>query len=346
MLRRTGVLLCALALLGSPGADASGTDVALPLDQQVGQLVVLSFRGTTAPAYVLTALRQRHVAGVILFAGNITSRDQLRSLTRTLREAGGNTLVAVDQEGGAVRRIPWVGPPRSGSEQVAAGTVRSEAAAAARALRALGITVSLAPVADVPSVRNAAIAPRAFSSDPKVASAAVAAGVRGWLAGGIAPTAKHFPGLGGAAGNSDRAVVTIHRPRSAIERVDLAPFRAAIRAGVPLVMVGHARYPALDRSHVASQSPAIVAGLLRGQLGFRGAVITDSLEARASLATGSITTVAQRAIAAGADLVLLTGRGSYQPVYDHLLARAREDPAFREHVQESAARVWRLKAIP
>jgi beta-N-acetylhexosaminidase len=254
--RRTGLLLCALALLVFPGADASGTGVTLPLDQQVGQLVVLSFRGTTAPAYVLTALRERHAAGVILFGGNISSPDQLRSLTRTLREAGANPLVAVDQEGGQVRRVPWVGPVRSESEQVAAGTVRSDAAGAARALRALGITVSLAPVADVPSVRDAAIASRAFTSDPKVASASVAAAVRGWLAEGIAPTAKHFPGLGGASGNTDRAVVTIRRPRSAIERVDLAPFRAAIAAGVPLVMVAHARSiaPASRRSRQRSST--------------------------------------------------------------------------------------------
>ncbi len=109
-------------------------------------------------------------------------------------------------------------------------------------------------------------------------------------------------------------------------------------------MVGHARYPALDRSHIASQSSAIIQGVLRRELGFDGVVITDSLEARASLSTGPITAVAERAIEAGADLVLLTGRGSYQPVYDHLLARAREDPAFRARVREAAARVWRLKA--
>jgi beta-N-acetylhexosaminidase len=344
VLRRVGLIACAFVLLVFPSADASGTRVSLPLDQQVGQLVVLTFRGTTAPAYVLTALRKRHVAGVILFGGNISSPDQLRALTLSLREAGGSPLVAVDQEGGQVRRVPWVGPVRSEAEQVETGTVQSDAAAAAWALRALGVTVSLAPVADVPSVRDAAISSRAFSSDPTIASASVAAAVRGWLTGGVSPTAKHFPGLGGASGNTDRAVVTIRRSRSALERVDLAPFRAAIQAGVPLVMVGHARYPALDRSHIASQSSAVVDGLLREQLGFRGVVVTDSLEARASLATGSITTDAQRAIAAGADLVLLTGRGSYQPVYDHLLARAREDPVFRRRVRESSARVWRLKA--
>src|SRR5262245_7832375 len=151
VLPRLFVPFVALALLAFPGTDASGTAVELPLEQQVGQLVVLSFRGTTAPAYVLTALRERHAAGVILFGGNVASPDQLRAITRSLRGAGGDPLVAVDQEGGQVRRVPWVGPVRSESEQVEAGTVRSDAAAAARALRGLGITLSLAPVADVPS---------------------------------------------------------------------------------------------------------------------------------------------------------------------------------------------------
>jgi beta-N-acetylhexosaminidase len=329
-----------------PGATAYGSDAELPLDQQVGQLVVLSFDGTTPPAYVRAALRERHAAGVILFGRNVVSAAQLRALTKTLRDAGGRPLVAVDQEGGSVRRVPWVGPIGSESEQAAAGTAQSDAENAAKALRALGITVTLAPVADVPSVRNAAIASRAFSTDPAVVSASVTAAVRGWLAGGVAPAAKHFPGIGRASRNTDAAAVTIFRRRAALERVDLAPFRAAIRAGVPLVMVGHARYPALDPSHVASQSSMIMQGLLRDRLGFRGVVITDSLEARASLSTGSITAVAVRAIRAGADLVLLTGRGAYQPVYDHLLEVAREDPAFRARVQEAAARVWRLKAIP
>jgi beta-N-acetylhexosaminidase len=109
-------------------------------------------------------------------------------------------------------------------------------------------------------------------------------------------------------------------------------------------MVGHARYPALDRTHIASQSLPIVEDLLRGELRFRGVVVTDSMEAQASLSTGSITTVSERAVRAGVDLVLLTGRGSYRPVYDHLLAVARRDPGFRERVRESAARVLALKA--
>ena len=109
-------------------------------------------------------------------------------------------------------------------------------------------------------------------------------------------------------------------------------------------MVGHARYPALDRVRIASQSRPIVHGLLRDELGFRGAVVTDSLEAQASLATGSITKVAERALRAGADLLLLTGRGSYGPVFEHLLAAAKRSPELRARLRESAARVLELKA--
>jgi beta-N-acetylhexosaminidase len=159
----------------------------------------------------------------------------------------------------------------------------------------------------------------------------------------VAATAKHFPGLGGATVNTDDGPATIDRSRTELEATDLPPFEAAIRAGVPLVMVGHARYPAFDPDRIASQSSAIVEDLLRARLGFRGVVVTDSMEARASLATGTITTVSERAIRAGADLVLLTGQGSYAPVYEHLLERAQSSPAFRARVRESAARVLALK---
>jgi beta-N-acetylhexosaminidase len=107
---------------------------------------------------------------------------------------------------------------------------------------------------------------------------------------------------------------------------------------------GGARYPAFDRFRIASQSRAIVQGLLRDELGFRGVVVTDSLEAHASLATGGITTVSERALRAGADLLLLTGRGSYRPVYEHLLSEARRSAALGARVREAAARVLALKA--
>ena len=348
MIARAILVVLAVGIVGVQrgeavrGASAAVDD--LTLEQQVGQAIVLSFSGTTVPGYVSEALAKRRVAGVILFGGNITGPEQLRSLTRDLRRSGGTPIVAVDQEGGKVRRLRWAGPSGAQPEQLARGTVRSDAATAARVLRAAGVTVTFAPVADVPSVRGAALAGRSFSRDPDVVSDAVRAAVRGWRSGGVASTAKHFPGLGGAPANTDDAIVTIARSRAALDAVDLPPFRAAIGAGVPLVMVGHARYPAFDRTRIASQSRPIVEGLLRDELGFRGVVVTDSLEAQASLATGSITKVSERSLRAGADLLLLTGRGSYAPVYEHLLAAAKRSPELRARVREAAARVLALKS--
>jgi beta-N-acetylhexosaminidase len=345
------VLLAAtLAAVGLGTGAATARDERSPrsfeltLSQQVGQLVLLRFKGTTLPDYVRDAVRKRRVAGAILFGDNVTSPGQLRALTASLRRGGGRPIVAVDQEGGAVRIIPWAPPAVGAPEQAATGTVRASAQSSALALRSVGITVTLAPVADVPSIPGAALASRSFSPDPRVASKAMSSAVRGWRAGGIASTAKHFPGLGAARVNTDDFSVTIRRSRAQLEATDLPPFRAAIRAGLPLVMVGHARYPALDRLRIASQSPVIIEDLLRNRLSFRGVVVTDSMEGQASLATGGIATVCERAVRAGADLVLLTGQGSYAPVYRRLLAVARRSPAFRARVRESAARVLALKA--
>jgi beta-N-acetylhexosaminidase len=314
------------------------------LERQVGQLVVLSFAGTSAPEYVLEALRDGRVAGAILFRGNVVGPAQARTLvTRLRRSAQLPPLLCVDQEGGQVRILPWLGPERSAPQQRLAGTERSDAAAAARALRATGINVVLAPVADVPSVPRAALAPRAFSSDFTRAARSVAASVRGWRLGGVAPTVKHFPGLGAATVNTDHGAVTIARSAARIRGEDLAPFRSAIAAGTPLVMVGHATYPAIDPHHIASQSKAIVEGLLRDELGFRGVVLTDSTEAAAVLAITRPAEAAVRNVRAGVDVVLTTGRGSYIQVYRALLSEARRDPVFRARVRESAARVLALK---
>jgi len=332
-------------MLPPAGQDDAGNDPVdrLSLRRRVGQLIVLRFAGTTAPGYVLDALRERRAAGVILFRDNVTSPAQLRTLTRSLRRAGGDPIVAVDQEGGEIRIVPWAPPAASAPEQQAAGSVRADAEAAGAALRGLGITVSLAPVGDVPSVAGAALGGRAFASEPDVVSAAMTAAVEGWRAGGVAATVKHFPGLGGATVNTDDGPATVDRSRAELEQTDLPPFAAAIEAGVPLVMVGHARYPALDPDRIASQSELIVRGLLRERMGFDGVVVTDSMEAQASLATGDIGTVSERAVRAGSDLLLLTGRGSYAPVYEHLLALAARAPAFRARVREAAARVLALK---
>ena len=200
--------------------------------------------------------------------------------------------------------------------------------------------MSLAPVADVPSVAGAAMAGRAFSTDPGTTSSAITAAIDGWRRGGVAPTAKHFPGLGGTTINTDKGSTSIDgAPTSA----DLAPFQAAIAAHVPLIMSSHARYPRLDADHIASQSPAILKDLLRTRLGFQGVVMTDSIEAAAVRATGTPEQVAVRSVSAGDDIVLTTGQGSWIRVFRALVARAQASKAFRDRVREAAARVLALQ---
>jgi beta-N-acetylhexosaminidase len=328
-----------------PKATAVATPPPEPVDrlslaQQVGRMVILRFAGAEAPGYVREALRRRRVAGVILFRDNVVDEAQVRALTAGLRRASGDLepLVCVDQEGGEVRILPFAPPERSAPEQQAGGTVREDAAAAGQALAAAGVNVTLAPVADLPSVPGSALAGRAFSTDPDAATAAVAEAIGGWQEAGVATTVKHFPGLGGATVNTDDGPATIERSRRRLED-DLAPFVWAVEAGSEFVMVSHATYPALDRAHIASQSPAVVDGLLRDELGYDGVVITDSLEAAAVQAVTDVEEAAIASAEAGVDLILTTGRGSYSRVFRALLTRAREDADFRGRVRASAARV-------
>lgn len=328
----------------TPPRGATAPVDRLGLRRQVGQLLIVSFHGGRAPAYIERILRDGAAGGVVLFGENITGPAQLRALTATLQRAGGRSvLVAADQEGGAVRIVPFAGPATGQASVASPAQAGADARAAARDLRRLGVDVALAPVADVAADDGSALRGRAYPGGAAAVAARVRAAVRGAAAGGVAATAKHFPGLGGAADSTDRTPVTIVRPAAALRTVDLAPFRAAIAAGVPLVMASHALYPALDERRIASQSPAILRGLLRRELGFRGAVVTDSIEARAVIRRSDVGTAALRSVAAGADLVLMTGPGSFRPVFRRLLARARRSPAFRARVRAAAARVLALK---
>jgi beta-N-acetylhexosaminidase len=322
----------------APVQRAQAETEKLTLEQQVGHLVILRFAGTQPPGYVLRAFREGRAAGAILFRDNMVSPGQLRTLTAALRKAGGAPIICLDQEGGDVRVLPWAGPRRSAPEQQAAGSVHADALDAGKDLHGVGVTTTLAPVADVPSVDGAALAGRAFSRDPKTAADAVADSIEGWHDGGVTTTVKHFPGLGGATVNTDDGPSTIARTPAELED-DLEPFRAAIAAGTEFVMAGHATYPALDGLHIASQSPAIIDGLLRHDLGYDGVVMTDSLEAAAVQATGDVEAAAVASVTAGVDLILTTGRGSYIHVYRALLARAKADARFRARVRTSAARV-------
>lgn len=304
----------------------------------------MSFDGTTAPEYVLRRLRAGEGTGVILFGKNSPERTSVGALTASVQKAAGHTaLVATDQEGGDIRSLAFSPPQASQGAQPSPSSAGAAAREAARGLRAAGVNVNLAPVADVAAGSGSVVAGRAYPGDRKAVASSTAAAVRAYARERIGATAKHFPGLGGATENTDDTSVTVDAARADLMATDIVPFAAAIRAGAPLVMSSHALYPALDRDRIASQSSAVLDGLLRKQLGFRGVVVTDSLEAQAVLDRSDVATAAQRSIEGGSDLILMTGSGSFNLVQPKLLARARRDAAFRAKVTRAADRVLALK---
>jgi beta-N-acetylhexosaminidase len=314
----------------------------LSLRRQVGQLVVMRFAGAGPPAYVPEALKAGRAAGVILFKDNIASKPALTRLTARLqRAAGRSALVATDQEGGEIRNLTWAAPIAGQAAAATPERARADARAAAHDLRAAGVNVNLAPVADVAS--GPVMRGRSFPGDAKQVAALTRAAVEGYRGTHVAATAKHFPGLGAATANTDDAPVSLTRTPEQLLGEDLPPFRAAIAARVPLVMASHAVYPSLDPHAIASQSSYVLERLLRQRLGFRGVIVTDSIEAKAVTERSGPAVAGVRSVRAGADLVLTTGPGSHLRVLRALLAEARRSPAFRRRVEQSAARVLALK---
>lgn len=338
------------AVTGAPTpAERARAKVArMSLERQVGELLVISFSGTTPPQYVLDALRGGRAAGVILFGPNAPSADSVRALSaRVQRAAGGDAIVSLDQEGGEIRTLDFAPPPRGQASQADPRAAAASARAAAAALRDVGVNVTLGPVADVAVVPDSFMASRVYPGDPEAVARSVGAAVGVYRRAGIETTPKHFPGVGGATQNTDFGSAAIERSREQFVAEELVPFRAAIDAGAGIVMVGHARLPQLDRDRIASQSRPVVEGLLRRELAFGGVVMTDSMEAEAVDAAtpgeADVGAAAVRSLNAGCDLLLLTGAGSFPLVRDALLAAARSDRRVRARVAESAARVVLLR---
>ena len=289
------------------------------LERMADTILIPPFPGQRAPRWVLAAL-ERGLAGVTIFGPNIAGPEQLAGLTAQLRSAGGLPLVAIDEEGGDVTRIAHLtGSPYPGN--AALGAVDDAALTAAvyqalgQDLAALGVNVNLAPSVDVNTAAdNPVIGIRSFGSDPDLVARHAAAAVRGLQAAGVAACAKHFPGHGSTSADSHHGIVTLQASLDLLRRRDLPPFAAAIAAGVRGVMPGHLRVPELTGDAPATLSAAALSGLLRGELGFTGVVISDALEMRAVSDLYGIPEAAVLAVAAGTDL-LCFGRDAAEDSY-------------------------------
>ncbi len=319
---------------------AAGPAAASP----AGETIVAPLWGQPTPAF-LARIAAGQVGGVILLGNGWTTEAAASAAIARVQAAacrrGSPLLVGVDQEGGTVRRLRWASPDAAAAAMSTPGDARTEAAAAARALRAAGVGIDFAPVADVLTSPASFEGTRSFGTTPSTVAPLVGAFVRGLQAGGVAATAKHFPGLGSATASTDDRPVTIGRSKAFLT-ARLAPFRAAIAAGARLVMVASASYPALDPSGApALFSQPIVTGLLRGTLGFDGVVVTDALD---TPALRSQTDVPGRAIAAGVDLLLYSHEGPAELGYAQLLRDAKASPALRVDLAASTGRIAALKA--
>ena len=312
----------------SPTKPTAPAFPALSPAQLAGQRVIYSYGGLTPPAQLFRWIRAGKVAGVIFFGGNISSPSQLAGVVAELDRANASPrnplhpyplLLMTDQEGGLVRRLP--GPPDL-SEKEIGGALHPVALAkdagrgAGRNLASVGLNVNLAPVLDVYRVPGNFDDQfgRSYSTSAHQVSRLGASFIAVQQATGVAATAKHFPGLGAAdaSQNTDERPVTLNVPRSVLRDTDEYPYKAAIQAGVKLVMVSWAVYPALDPTAPAGLSAKVVGGELRQRLGFTGVTITDALEAGALQAYGTTRHRATLAAGAGMDLILCSAQQAAQ----------------------------------
>jgi beta-N-acetylhexosaminidase len=316
-------------------------------------ILIPPFPGLSAPVWILKAL-ERGLAGVTLFGPNISAPDQVAALTATLHSAaaGPDPVIAVDEEGGDVTRVAYAdGSPYPGNAALGAvddtDLTRSVYRAIGEDLAALGINLDLAPCADVlGSADSPAVGTRSFGADTDLVCRHTAAAVAGLQGAGVAACTKHFPGHGRTDTDTHDAIATIEGGLAELRQRDLPPFAAAIGAGTIAIMPSHLRVPELTGDLPATVSGAAITGLLRGELGFNGVIVSDALEMRATKDVFGIPGAAVLTVAAGTDLLCLGRDGQeddYLAVREALVAAVRDGTIPAGRLEEAADRVARLR---
>jgi beta-N-acetylhexosaminidase len=318
-----------------------------------GQLFSVGFEGTTAPADLLARIAASEVGGVMLFRPNIVDPAQVASLVTALRAAApaeAPLLVSIDQEGGLVQRLrapATVWPPML-AVGAAGDTARTAAVGRAlgEELAAVGVGWNFAPVLDVhTNPANPVIGNRAFGTTAETVAAQALAFWRGLRAAGLVGCGKHFPGHGDTRTDSHLDLPVVGHDLERLRRVELAPFAAAARAGMEAFMTAHVVYPALDPDRPATLSRRIATELLRGELGFRGVLVSDDLGMKAVADRYAIEALAVGAVEAGVDHLLIREPvARQQAAFEALVGAAEARSEIRDRVAESATRVAALKA--
>jgi beta-N-acetylhexosaminidase len=321
--------------------------------QRVGQLFMVGAPSTGPDAATMRAISIDHVGSVILTDTSDGGVGAIAAVNHGLQAAAGKTaklFIAADQEGGEVQRLQGPGfdtiPSATQQGTMTPKQLRADARRWGAQLRAAGVNLNLAPVVDtVPDgTPNPPIGAmfREYGSVPATVATHGIAFAQGLGDAGVDATIKHFPGLGRVVSNTDTTagvtdrITTRHDPF-------LAPFADAIKAGVPFVMMATADYVRIDPAHPAAFSTTIVTGMLRGDLGFGGVVISDDLGGAAQVAAYSPGARALDFVAAGGDIVLTVNAAQIPAMTAAVLAAAKADPRFRAQVDAAALRVLTAK---
>jgi beta-N-acetylhexosaminidase len=322
--------------------------------QRVGQLLMVDCSTTGVSPATTTAINQYAVGEVILDGTSFAGISETRAVTAQLQRLAPphvKLLIATDQEGGLVQRLQGPGFTRivSAVQQgtIPASTLQGYAMGWGQQLRQAGVNVNLAPVLDTVPPGFGPNPPigdldREFGHTPSVVTVHGVAVARGMAQARVAATVKHFPGLGRVTGNTD---TTSGVTDTVTTRHDayLAPFRAAINAGVPFVMMSTAIYSRIDPGTPAAFSSTIVTGMLRGDLGFQGLIISDDIGAAKQVGGYSVGGRAVKFVAAGGDVVLTVDATEAADMTEALLSKANSDSSFRAKVDGAALRVLEEK---
>jgi len=291
----------------------------IPAVLEVGRLFLIGFHGTTFTAEVRDLLDDLNPSGVVLFSRNVEAPLQVAALNseiqrHCLRTRGEGIFIAVDQEGGRVRRLTegftdFPSAQEMAGSQDPESAVRKFADVTARELRLVGFNVDFVPVMDVLTAggdpKSSVIGDRSYGSDPLVVSHLGRIVMETMRANGVIPCCKHFPGHGGTSVDSHHDLPVDERPQQDLEDADLIPFRDAMADAAEMIMTAHVLYPSLDARWPATLSPTILSGLLREEMGYGGVVVTDDLDMGAVSKQHAAPESALMAFAAGADLLLI-----------------------------------------
>lgn len=323
-------------------------------DKRLGQRFMVGFEGLTAPQYILDWLAEGRIGGVIFFARNVESPQQLADLCRSLHEASETPIfIAIDQEGGMVARMRQrqgftesSGAMALAAAQNSRDLTESISRVLADEMCAVGINWTFAPVLDLSyNAENPTVGTRSFGRNPKLVGELAAAATRGFQAGGVMACAKHFPGLGNTSIDSHLDLPTLDTPIEQLTSQDLEPYRHVVDANIASIMTTHTVFTELDTDYPATLSPHIITNLVREELGFEDLVITDCLEMHAITKHYGEGESSVLALAAGVDIALVSHTKSHQEAAFEAAMQAVADGRISDtNLQTAHERIQRMKA--